>query len=287
MARYHATVSNEVLVSAERMLAGPIIQPNMDGRMGDNISGPSLIRVPDWLERPLGAYYLYFAHHQGRYIRLAYANQLEGPWSTHEPGVLSLEESTMFNHVASPDVHLDDARREIRMYFHGFAVQPEPGVGQHSKVAISRDGLAFAPRPQVLGLSYFRVFQHRGWYYAIGMPGVFYRSVDGLADFEPGPQLFTKDMRHCAVHVKENVLHVLFSNAGDSPERILHATLDLQPDWRSWRVSEPRVVLEPEMAYEGVAACAGAHVVQVKAVVTQRPPIVSNTHSPRLRAVIL
>lgn len=63
MARYHATVSNEVLVSAERMLAGPIIQPNMDGRMGDNISGPSLIRVPDWLERPLGAYYLYFAHH--------------------------------------------------------------------------------------------------------------------------------------------------------------------------------------------------------------------------------
>ena len=84
------------------------------------------------------------------------------------------------------------------------------------------------------------------------VPGVFYRSVDGLADFEPGPQLFTKDMRHCAVHVKENVLHVLFSNAGDSPERILHATLDLQPDWRSWRVSEPRVVLEPQMAYEGV-----------------------------------
>lgn len=106
--------------------------------------------------------------------------------------------------------------------------------------------------PRVLGLSYFRVFQHRGWYYAIGMPGVFYRSVDGLADFEPGPQFFTKDMRHCAVHVKENVLHVLFSNAGDSPERILHATLDLQPDWRSWRVSEPRVVLEPQMAYEGV-----------------------------------
>lgn len=84
------------------------------------------------------------------------------------------------------------------------------------------------------------------------MPGVFYRSVDGLADFEPGPQFFTKDMRHSAVHVKENVLHVLFSNAGDSPERILHATLDLQPDWRSWRVSEPRVVLEPQMAYEGV-----------------------------------
>ena len=39
---------------------------------GDNINGPSLIRIPDWIpasERadPSAVYYLYFAHHTGDY----------------------------------------------------------------------------------------------------------------------------------------------------------------------------------------------------------------------------
>ena len=46
----------------ERFVDNPIIDPHMDGRMGGNINGPSLIRVPDWLADPLGRYYLYFAH---------------------------------------------------------------------------------------------------------------------------------------------------------------------------------------------------------------------------------
>ena len=54
--------------------------------MGSNINGPSLIRVPDWLPNPLGKYYLYFAHHKGEYIRLAYADDLSGPWTTYEAG---------------------------------------------------------------------------------------------------------------------------------------------------------------------------------------------------------
>ncbi len=32
-----------------------------------------LIRVPDWVQAPLDSYDRYFAHHQGRHIRLAYA----------------------------------------------------------------------------------------------------------------------------------------------------------------------------------------------------------------------
>jgi len=64
----------------------PIIRPHMDDRMGANVQGPSLIRVPDWLPDPLGRYYLYFADHKGSYIRLAYADALEGPWRTHRPG---------------------------------------------------------------------------------------------------------------------------------------------------------------------------------------------------------
>ena len=37
----------------------------MDARMGANINGPSLIRVPSWLSNAMGRYYLYFAHHKG------------------------------------------------------------------------------------------------------------------------------------------------------------------------------------------------------------------------------
>ena len=63
-------------VTVERLGQGPIITPHMDGRMGDNINGPSLVQVPDWVPNPLGRYYLYFGHHDGRYIRLAFADEL-------------------------------------------------------------------------------------------------------------------------------------------------------------------------------------------------------------------
>jgi hypothetical protein len=65
----------------------------MDERMGTNINGPSLIRVPGFVAQPLGKYYLYFAHHKGSYIRLAYADNVEGPYTVYTPGALQLSES--------------------------------------------------------------------------------------------------------------------------------------------------------------------------------------------------
>ena len=62
-----------------RLLNRPIITPNLHPSLGPNIQGPSLIRVPDWVPNPIGRYYLYFADHKGRHIRLAYANTLTGP----------------------------------------------------------------------------------------------------------------------------------------------------------------------------------------------------------------
>ena len=118
----------EEIPSVSRLGDGPIIAPNMDGRMGGNVQGPSLIRVPEWIENPLGKYYLYFADHRGTYIRLAYADNLLGPWKTHEPGSLQIEESFFPTtveagasaranaHIASPDVHIDHASRRINMY---------------------------------------------------------------------------------------------------------------------------------------------------------------------------
>jgi hypothetical protein len=97
-----------------RLAHNPIVTPELSASLGDNINGPSLIRVPAWVQKPFGKYYLYFAHHQGKFIRLAYADQLEGPWKIYEPGTLQLKEAgACHDHIASPDVHIDDATPNI------------------------------------------------------------------------------------------------------------------------------------------------------------------------------
>ena len=251
-------------MNVRRFPQNPIIRPNMDARMGENINGPSLIRVPEWVEQPLGTYYLYFGHHQGKYIRLAYADALEGPWRTHEPGVLDLAASFFVKHIASPDVHVDDERRELRLYYHGPQAEqdrrpdlPYGHHGQATRVALSRDGIHFDARPEVLGAPYMRVFRWQDWSYGIGMPGILHRSKDGLSDFEEGHNPFDAicdDMRHCAVALDGDVLAVYYTNRGDCPERILRTTIHLAPDWRDWRVTPPELVIEPELDYEGVNA---------------------------------
>jgi hypothetical protein len=50
-------------VRAVRLPGNPIVTPASSPTLGENINGPSLILVPSWVERPLGRYYLYFAHH--------------------------------------------------------------------------------------------------------------------------------------------------------------------------------------------------------------------------------
>ncbi len=259
---------NPVLAAAEptevelhRLRGNPIIRPEMlPGSDGGNINGPSLIRVPSWVDAPLGRYYLYFAHHGGEYIRLAYADHLEGPWKIHEPGVLHLKNTPACKgHIASPDVIVDESRREIRMYFHG----PARAVsGQKSFVATGKDGLHFSPSDEVLGTFYFRVFPYENAWYALAKGGVVHRSADGLTGFErgrnpfPGGESRTGDLnepgpRHLALHRQGETLWVYYSSIGDAPERILRAPIKLHADWREWRAEDPEEVLRPEFPWEG------------------------------------
>jgi hypothetical protein len=254
-------------IRVQRLKNNPIIRPDMlPGTEGESINGPSLIRVPNWIERPLGKYYLYFAHHCGSNIRLAYADELTGPWQIHPPGTLQLAETACQDiwseqwidtkHIASPDVHLDEKRREFRMYFHGpvYAAGPRLDAGSYlqlSMVATSQDGLQFKAQTERLGNSYFRVFEWYGATYALGMPGIFYRSEDGFHDFIEGPQLFTEQMRHSAVKIVDHELWVFYTIVGEAPERILLSTVDLRPPWCEWQATEPAVIFEPEMDWEG------------------------------------
>ena len=268
-----------------RLGDGPIIAPGLHPSIGVNIQGPSAIRVPDWVVGRLGAYYLYFADHKGSYIRLAHADRPTGPWTVHPPGSLHLAQSGFLTeppavspeqfvefetsykargapmshdllseittpHIASPDVHIDPDGRRIVMYFHGL-----DGVGmQVTRVATSPDGIYFVAEPQVLGRSYMRVFRHDSMIYATAMPGIFYRSTDGLHDFETGPTLFNPRMRHAALLKRGNLLRVFWTQVGDAPERILLSHIDLSGDWSGWKESEAVEVLRPELPWEGADA---------------------------------
>ena len=99
--RSHYLPAQQLPFSAQRLADSPIITVAKSPRLTAlaeaqgyiNINGPTMIRVPDWVEQPLGKYYLYFSHHKGEFIRMAYADLLEGPWTVYEPGVLSLQQS--------------------------------------------------------------------------------------------------------------------------------------------------------------------------------------------------
>jgi hypothetical protein len=237
-----------------RRLAGnPVLHRETTAGVGGNINGPSLIAAPPWIERPLGRYYLYFAHHRGTYIRLATADRLEGPWHVYQPGTLHLDQSHFPTegrrpHVASPDVHVDESSGTVRMYYHGL----DTATGeQYTRVAVAADGVHFEARAELLGRPYFRVFAHDGWWYALGMPGILYRSADGLGGFERGPRLFDRSMRHSALLRRGDELLVFWSRVSDCPERILCSPVRLQDDWTSWRAGPALEVLEPGEPWEG------------------------------------
>ena len=250
---------------------GPIIRPDMDARMGDNINGPSLIRAPEWLPSRLGEFYLYFADHKGSYIRLAAADHLLGPWQTYGPGALQLSQTAfpqsgsefdprlgeaqkqghVYPHIASPDAVVDHDAQQIRLYFHGQLYDGR----QVSRVATSSDGIHFVAGEEILSTSYLRMIHlddvdQPGWY-GMSMPGFIYRSDDGLCGFEQGPQLFPNTMRHCALMRRDGTLWVFWTNVGDEPERIYVSPVELGGNWRSWTAGEQREVLRPFYDWEG------------------------------------
>ena len=118
----------------ERLLDAPIITPGLHPSIGVNIQGLSVIQVPEWVEDPLGAYYLYFADHKGLYIRLAYADDLLGPWTIHPPGSLQIADPHFL--IEPPEVAPDVAAR-LR------ASQERRGV------PMSHDGLFEATTPHI------------------------------------------------------------------------------------------------------------------------------------------
>ncbi|MFB6160556.1 MAG: hypothetical protein ABEJ61_05190 [Haloferacaceae archaeon] len=250
--RLHRAVDVEV----DRFESNPLVAPDADGGIGRNVNGPSVVRAPPWVDEPLGRYYMYFAHHGGDYVRLAYADDLRGPWQVHPPGTLHREETRFDGHVASPDVHVDREHRRVRMYFHGCCGpfdHPDGEFAQATDVATSVDGLDFEVRGETLGNSYFRVWERGDRYYALANDGHLYRGSDPFEPFERRQELFARN-RHFAVRpVDDDRLQVFLTRRGDRPERLMTAVVDTAPPDEEWRADPhpPETVLWPDRAYEG------------------------------------
>jgi hypothetical protein len=280
-------------VTATRLASNPLITVKSSPSLGNNVNGPSMIRVPQWVKQPMGRYYLYFADHKGHAIRLAFANKLQGPWKIYEPGILDVQHTAfrrtlpdpagipnLYTHIASPEVRIDESRKKIVMWFHGMWTDGnrwpenndaalkwtrERGYAQFTQAAESTDGIHFEPLPPITKQSYLRVIPHGGYFYAMARLGQLLRAKDPLSSFELGPNPFrdgpySDRVRHVALLVKTNTLYVFFSAIGDAPERILVSTIDLSSDWSRWKAAPPRDVLAPLAGYE----CASLPVIPSK-----------------------
>ena len=276
----------EVKIEINRFIDEPIIPPFLEEEIGSNINGPSLIKAPAWIKSPLGKYYLYFADHKGDRIKLAFAENLEGPWKIYTGGTLQLKDSHFltqrpeipddfdvnelgvrdvhrdhighipkkiddltYPHIASPDVHLDEINQRIVMYYHGL---DEFGL-QKTRVAVSNDGINFLARKKIVGWPYFRKFSYKDLDYAISMPGLIYKNSGDLEDFTIVNQIMDEDTRHSAVMVDEDKLLIFYTRKGDKPERILLTTIDLTLPSPLWKTSKPIEVLKPEKEWEGAS----------------------------------
>src|SRR5262249_4202860 len=175
-----------------------------------------------------------------------------------------------YTHVASPDIFVDEKRKQIVMWFHGWwtdghawpaaasetrAWTRQNGYRQVTQAVVSTGGVHFAVQPAITRTSYVRTFQLDGYVYAMARLGTLLRSKDPLGSFEMGPNAFSATayagrVRHVATMPRGRKLFVFFTAIGDAPERILLSTIDLSADWQTWKASVPVGGVRPRAPYE-------------------------------------
>ncbi|VGO11758.1 hypothetical protein PDESU_00304 [Pontiella desulfatans] len=212
----------------ELVADGAVIADQSTGRSAN----ASVIRVPDWIPPGQRAatnanYYMYYGQHSGPYIQMKWAETLDGPWmefnlggtynGQDRRGVFDTDADATredYDHVFSPDVHVDDINQQIVMYYHG---QNQPSTttlttgqkvpNRHANfVATSHYGLNFndpdeaggdpghgpievtfdgITREVFLGDVYQRVFEFRGNYYSLSKRAIMAMAPDPSDPWAP------------------------------------------------------------------------------------------------------
>ncbi len=162
------------------------------------------------------------------------------------------------DHIASPDVIVDDDTHEIRMYFHGVTKHT---ARQLTYMATSPDGLNFSVALPPIAPFYLRVVRWRNTWIGMSKGGFLSMSNNGKDAFQPLPTSAfpmsgplanaAGDVRHVALQLDGDRLWVLFSRVGDAPEHIRLGYVDLLRPVDSWKVEASVELLRPQHDWEG------------------------------------
>lgn len=278
-----------------RFAANPLITRAMVGMGGPDENGdgasiafPSIVKVPAWVAVPLGVYYLYFSHHHGSYIRMAYADDLAGPWTIYNPatvygtgGVMTMVEldaavggpPTPYpgGHIASPEVWAEDGPMLFYMWFHA----SQQTWGHKSGFASSPDGLNWTIQGAgglgngvISNGIYMRHMLYSGQYFAICRSAAMVR----MGALPNGPQQQVHDQspfsdsifpdppndppRHfSSPDLIGSTAWMYHSTIGDAPEHIYGSRIELtppSPGFNNWEIIAPYDLMFSEEDYEGV-----------------------------------
>jgi len=224
---------------------GLLIYPKLfSNNDGNNINGPSLIKVPKWIKSPLGKYYLYFSHHNGKYIRMAYSDKIIGPYKIYKEGVLHIKNSPGNDHIASPDVHVDLENNMITMFYHTCF-----NKDQYTFESFSKDGISFKSHNINLGSYYFRVFRFKKQLYSIAKGfdnyGKIYKKVNN--EWKIIYEKLIKNIRHTAILVEDDMIYLFYSLIGDLQESIYCCNLNIN----NFITTNKYKLLKPTLKYEG------------------------------------
>ena len=102
-----ATVPAQEL-RATRLSQNPLITVDTSSSLGSNVNGPTVIRVPDWVERPLGRYYMYSRTTWGSSFDWPMQTRSPVRGSVDEPGVLHVRNTAFFRPQPDPKETLAD-----------------------------------------------------------------------------------------------------------------------------------------------------------------------------------
>lgn len=226
----------------------------------ETISGPCV--VENSASQTGRRYFMYFSCHIGEVIRVAIADQVEGPWEVEAEPALNLSScKKIYDHIASPHVIFDASRELFVMFFHGRHI--DFGREQFTFMALSRNGVNFeCNNEKPVAPFYLRVIQYQRRFLGISKGGEIHeaehwgdefaflnnpfqiRSEHDLYYNHPG------SLRHPCFDLVGNVLWIYFTRIGDMPESIFRIKAVYRSD-RLLLEGEEELVLAPERDYEG------------------------------------
>ncbi len=215
-----------------------------------NINGPCLIKVPDFILNKLGNYYLYFAHHHGKYIRMAYSDNICGPYNIFNGGVLSLDSNNGFDHVASPHVIIKN--NKLILYYHSFDKNKK---NQITYQAESIDGINFLSTNDIISYPYFSCFDYKKKIYGIAMK-MKMKSNQIIYNYDTDNNKFIEfcnllpDTRHCFIKEINNKLYAFYSIVGDCPEHICYCEIICDGNNFIALINNNKSLIYPELEYE-------------------------------------